>query len=104
MPERFQLVNHPNANDWTFFKPKGLSVEPLSGVDFLTMRERQYGITRAAISLEFRLLTGGKLGLYLANMRDKKYYYCGTEETGVMATLRRIGVYLPEAPESPELN
>ncbi|AFY34212.1 hypothetical protein [Calothrix sp. PCC 7507] len=55
-------------------------------------RERLFGITKNKIVIELFRISGGKIGFYLANVRDKKYYYCGTEWTGVKAKLRELGI------------
>ncbi len=51
-----------------------------------------YGITEQAIVLELFRLNGGRTGYYLANLRDKRYHYCGLDLGSVKTTLQNLGV------------
>ncbi|BAZ71244.1 hypothetical protein NIES4106_60410 (plasmid) [Fischerella sp. NIES-4106] len=44
------------------------------------------------IAAELRRINGAKQGYYMANILDKKYYYCGTEWEDVKAKLRELGI------------
>jgi hypothetical protein len=44
------------------------------------------------IASELRRINGGKQGYYIANILDKKYYYCGTEWQDVKAKLMELGI------------
>ena len=37
-------------------------------------------------------INGGKQGYYIANILDKKYYYCGTEWEDVKIKLKELGI------------
>jgi len=37
-------------------------------------------------------INGGKAGYYLANLRGKKFYYCGIEPGGVKNKLLELGI------------
>ncbi|MCC5640644.1 hypothetical protein LC593_33395 [Nostoc sp. CHAB 5844] len=54
--------------------------------------ELLYGINKQQVAAELFYLERGKAGYYLANLRQKKYYYCGTEPQGVKLKLRSLGI------------
>ncbi|PAX59789.1 hypothetical protein [Brunnivagina elsteri] len=49
---------------------------------------------KVAIAL-FRI-NGGKQGYYIADIKDKKYYYCGSEWEDVKLKLRELGISRPD--------
>ena len=51
-----------------------------------------YGITQEQVAIELFRINGGKNGYYLANLKTKKYYYCGTESEGVKNKLLELGI------------
>lgn len=51
-----------------------------------------YGISKQELVVELFRQYGGKLGYYLANLRDKKYYYCGLTDEDIQSTLHSIGI------------
>ncbi|WGV27065.1 hypothetical protein [Halotia branconii] len=51
-----------------------------------------YGITDEQIGIELFRINGGKSGYYLANLRHKRFYYCGTGTEGVKTKLRSLGI------------
>lgn len=51
-----------------------------------------YGVTMGKVAIELFRLNGGKPGYYLANLRDKKYYYCGSEWEDIKSTLLNLGI------------
>jgi hypothetical protein len=50
-----------------------------------------YGITEGQVVIELFRINGGKAGYYLANIRDKKYYYC-VDRDGVKNKLLELGI------------
>ncbi len=50
------------------------------------------GITKNKIVTELFRISGGKPGYYLANFRDKKYYYCGDDWASVKLKLQELGI------------
>ncbi|PMB08215.1 hypothetical protein CEN49_10605 [Fischerella thermalis CCMEE 5273] len=54
--------------------------------------ELLYGITKQQIAIELFRINGGKAGYYLANLRGKKFYYCGIEPGGVKNKLLELGI------------
>lgn len=57
-----------------------------------TDRERLFGITKNQIVIELFRLNGGMSGYYLANLRDKKYYYCSQDWEGIKLKLQELGI------------
>ncbi len=51
-----------------------------------------YNITKQKLVIELFRQFGGKLGYYLANLKDKKYYYCGLTDEDIQNTLYSIGI------------
>ena len=52
----------------------------------------QFGLTDRKIIIELFRINGGKSGYYLANLRDRKYYYCGTEWNDIKTKLLSLGI------------
>jgi hypothetical protein len=50
-----------------------------------------YGITEQQVVIELFRINGGKSGYYLADLRDKKYYYC-IDRDGVKQKLLELGI------------
>ena len=48
------------------------------------------------IAAELRRINGAKNGYYIANILDKKYYYCGSEWEDVKRKLRELGIGRPD--------
>jgi len=59
-------------------------------VDFQDF-ELLYGISKQQVITELFRLNGGALGYYLADLRHKKYYYCGIQSMDIRNTLLRLG-------------
>lgn len=58
----------------------------------LTHVEHQFGLTEEKVIIELFRINGGRSGYYLANLRDRQYYYCGVEWNDVKTTLQRLGL------------
>ncbi|WP_320073261.1 hypothetical protein [Nostoc sp. MG11] len=48
------------------------------------------GLTKTKVVVELFRINGGNPGFYLANVKDKKYYYCGTNWEDVKTELQAI--------------
>ncbi len=68
-----------------FYNAHGIST------DLESTLERN-GLTKMKVLVELFRINGGKPGYYLANIRDKNYYYCGDEWASVKAKLRELGI------------
>jgi hypothetical protein len=89
-PLHFQIIQREGTT-W-YFKNGGVfynrTGEPIPESD----RERLFGITKNKIVIELFRINAGKPGYYLANLRDKKYYYCGDNWEDVKAQLKELGI------------
>ncbi|MDJ0796561.1 MAG: hypothetical protein QNJ51_06945 [Calothrix sp. MO_167.B12] len=52
------------------------------------------------IATELRQINGAKNGYYIANILDKKYYYCGIEWKDVKAKFLELGIGRPDPMEA----
>ena len=52
----------------------------------------RFRLTASNVVTELFRLHGGKSGYYLANLRDKKYHYCGSSWQDVQETLLDLGI------------
>jgi hypothetical protein len=55
-----------------------------------------FGTLMEEIAASLRLINGAKNGYYIANILDRKYYYCGIEWHDVKAKLRELGIGRPD--------
>ena len=53
---------------------------------------RSYNILEEKVLIELFRINGGKEGFYLANVKDKKYYYCGNTWDDVQQQLLKLGI------------
>lgn len=70
-----------------FYNPRNVPV-PLEIEDKL----HQFGLSFSSVAVELFRINGGKSGYYLANLRDKQYYYCGSDWEDVKTTLISLGI------------
>lgn len=54
--------------------------------------EGQFGLTESQVVTGLFRISGGKPGYYLANLRDRRYYYCGPNFEDVRTTLQSLGI------------
>lgn len=91
-PIYYRVVRR-EASTWYFRQGKVFhradSDEDLT--DFASILKR-YGIKKHQIAFELFRINGGKAGFYLANIRDKKYYYCGESLQDVKQKLLDLGI------------
>lgn len=77
-----------NASGWHFVKDKPfynpLNFPSLEQSDIFSM----LGVTMKEVANELRKINNATHGFYLANILERKYYYCGTEWEDVKRTLR----------------
>ena len=93
------LVYHPDYIRIVERKPGGWLIKagelfykslPIA-IDFQDF-ELLYGISEQQIAIELFRINGGKAGYYIADLRHKKFYYCGNEHEDIKATLRALGI------------
>lgn len=91
-PMRFMIIER-EARQWSFYvskvfyNPRAIEV-PLEPDEVLI----KFGLSMSKVVIELFRINGGKLGYYLANLRDKKYYYCGEGEDSVKDKLLELGI------------
>lgn len=51
-----------------------------------------YGISPQQVAIALFRINGGKAGYYLANLRDRHYYYCGSSLEDVKVKLQELGI------------
>ena len=80
------IYRHLEEGRWEF-----LSVKPFYNPRGIPNDlEEYYGLTKANVVVELFRVSNGKEGWYLANLRDRRYYYCGLTRESVRETLRNI--------------
>ena len=70
-----------------FYNPKNVPVS-------LALEERlhRFGASPESVMIALFRLAGGNPGYYLADLKHKKYYYCGLKWEDVKAALRDLGI------------
>lgn len=90
-PDFFRIVER-KLGGWLikkgtmFYKKLPIATSDLENTQLM------YGISSEQIITELFRVNGGKLGYYLADLRHKRYYYCGLDWENVRATLRKLGI------------
>lgn len=69
----------------SFYNPSG---EP-PDLEFAT---RKYNISRSQLAVELFRASDGKLGYCIGDLRQKRFYYCGTDVDSVRKCLRSLGI------------
>jgi hypothetical protein len=54
--------------------------------------EFMFGTSKKKVAIELFRLNGGKPGYYLADLKAKKYYYCGEDWESVSNQMRSLGI------------
>lgn len=89
-PDYYRVIERIPGG-WLFKKGELFHKTLPISVDFNDF-ELLYGISKRQIIVELLRLEEGKVGYYLANLRKKQYYYCGTEPKEVKQKLRELGI------------
>lgn len=77
---------------WFAKEPKRVFYNPTDAPVKLTGVVEQFGLKDTDVIIELFRINGGLPGYYLANLRDKKYYYCGADWDAVKVKLRELGI------------
>ena len=94
-PVYYRIVER-RGNGWAFkegepfinwFNAPWLSQEDLYAAFDTSMKK---------VAIELFKINGGLQGYYIANILDKKYYYCGREWSDVKAKLLELGIGRPD--------
>jgi hypothetical protein len=90
VPDYYRVIEC-RSGEWFLKKTKVLyKILPIA-IDFDDF-ELLYGVTREQVAIELFRVGSGRDGYYLANLRKKQYYYCGTEAEFVKTKLRSLGI------------
>lgn len=90
-PQYFYIVERIPGG-WDFLFPRRVFFSPEGKKINAQYREKQYGLTKQQITIELFRLEAGKLGYYLADMQNRKYYYCGRDRSAVKNQLLKLGI------------
>jgi hypothetical protein len=98
-PIYYQVIER-RGNGWAFRQS-----EPfinLFNAPMLSLEEEfaAFGTSMKKVAIELFRINGGKQGYYIANILDKKYYYCGTEWKDVKIKLQELGIGKPSPHDS----
>ena len=89
-PDCYRIFEYRDAK-W-FLKASKLFYSKLPFAVNLNDFELLYGITKQQVAIELFRIGGGKPGYYLANLRGKRFYYCGNAPENVKAKLQELGI------------
>ena len=90
VPHYYRIVECREGR-WFFKKTtRFYNLLPIA-VDFQDL-ELLYGISKQQIVNEMFRMKEGQTGFYLANLRHKRYYYCGIDVADIKAMLRSLGI------------
>ncbi|MBN3945927.1 MAG: hypothetical protein HWQ38_05330 [Nostoc sp. NMS7] len=89
-PDYYRIVERRDG-EW-FLKFGELFYSKLPFAVDMNDFELLYGISKQQVAVELFRLNSGQSGYYLADLRNKQYYYCGTEPEGVKLQLRSLGI------------
>ncbi|MBO3458353.1 hypothetical protein G7B40_004610 [Aetokthonos hydrillicola Thurmond2011] len=92
-PSHYRIIwreVNPESRYWEFLKPR-VFFNPLN-LPIEGDIERAFGTTKKKIVVELFRINMGKPGYYLADLLERKYYYCGSEWEDVRTTLLSLGI------------
>jgi hypothetical protein len=76
-----------------WFQTRPSNVINLSSRSFNSLnKEKYYGLTKTQILTELFQRYQGKLGYYLVNLSDRKFYYCGLTVQDLQDKLFELGI------------
>lgn len=90
LPDYYRIVECRN-DLWYFKSIKPFHTRVPIQIDFRDIR-LLYGISQQQIVNELFQMKKGEAGFYLVNLRQKRYYYCGTDSESVKTMLRYLGI------------
>ncbi|MDJ0616981.1 MAG: hypothetical protein QNJ63_09580 [Calothrix sp. MO_192.B10] len=95
-PAYFQVVHRRISSNthrlcWAFWNSK--IVANFSDRSFdITKTIEYYNTSKKQIVYELFCINAGTMGYYLADLKHKKYYYCGTERSDVRSQFLKLGI------------
>jgi hypothetical protein len=58
--------------------------------------ERRYGLSLSDIVLQFFQIGRGRPGFYLANLKERQFYFCGNSPQDIQHKFRELGISPPD--------
>lgn len=88
------LIVRREGTAWYFKSGSRVFYNPTNVPVSLALDERlhQFCLNPTKVVVELFRISGGKPGYYLANLRDRKYHYCGLNFEDVRTTLQSLGI------------
>ena len=94
-PVYYRIIER-RGNGWAFKEGEpfiNLFNEPMLALHDLFAA---FDTSMKKVALELFRINGGLQGYYIADILDKKYYYCGREWSDVKAKLLELGIGKPD--------
>jgi hypothetical protein len=90
-PIYYRIIER-RGNGWAF--KEGQPFINWFNMPWLTQKDLfvAFNTSMKKVAIELFRINGGKQGYYIANILDKKYYYCGTEWEDVKIKLKELGI------------
>lgn len=90
----YYMIVKREGTSWHFKPGSGIFHNPRNVPTSLQLEDRlhRFKLKLSTVMVEMFRLNGGRAGYYLANLKDKKYYYCGLEWNDVRTKLLALGV------------
>ncbi|MEC4814029.1 MAG: hypothetical protein SAK29_12260 [Scytonema sp. PMC 1069.18] len=94
-PVYYRIIER-RGNGWAF--TKGEPFINWFNAPWLSQRDlfATFDTSMKKVALELFRINGGKQGYYIANLLDKKYYYCGSQWEDVKTKLGELGIARPD--------
>jgi hypothetical protein len=93
-PVNYKIAER-KKNGWLFHGTAIFYREASGEVD-LNDIQSLWGISYRQLAIALLVINGGREGYYLADLRDKKYWYCGDRIENVQAKLHELGSGRPD--------
>lgn len=90
-PFHFQIYQH-SCDGWTGLRTSRVIYNESNSSVPLDRIAEYFGLTDRKVVIELFRQWGGKEGYYLANLRDRNYYYCGLTLEDVKQKLSDLGI------------
>jgi hypothetical protein len=94
-PVYYRIIER-RGNGWGF--KEGEPFINLFNMPLLSQKDlfAAFDTSMKKVAIELFRINGGKQGYYIADIQDKKYYYCGQEWEDVKTKLQELGIGRPE--------
>lgn len=92
------MIVRREGTSWIFSGGGRVILNPRNVPVLLDVKDRlhRFDLTMQKAAIELFRVNGGKPGHYLIDMRQKLYYYCGSELSDVRLKLIEIGILIQE--------